>query len=200
MTKHRFELARGRRLFIERSLRASAPSCVVLIVGAGALSFMEQELSALVSGCGCLSAEAARRAAVLAWSLDVAAGTRPERSDVFALGAAAFPGRRWLANGTLLEASGRYWVPPRCRVWLEGERVCLAPREAGDDHPLDELLTSLARSWGPRSIAVLPMAPGLDGERGVGALRAAGGLALQNSDGLDGPASHAGARSRRQPS
>src|SRR5688572_22794070 len=72
MTRHGFELARGRRMFMERSLRGGTPSCVVLIVGAGTASFMERELAAL-SGGGCLSPEAARRAAVIGWALESAA-------------------------------------------------------------------------------------------------------------------------------
>ena len=216
MAKHGFELERGRRMFIDRSLRGNAPSCVVIIVGVGAASFMEHELSALVSGGGCLSPEAARRAAVLGWSLDchdrrlddvtdtdaearVPGAVEPRVDDVFGLEQEALPGRL-LSDGVRLQASARYWVPPRSRVWLEGERVCMAPLGPGDDHPLDELLTSLARTWGPRSIAVLPMAPGADGERGVGALRAAGGLALQCSDEPEEVPPHSGSRLRLHPS
>jgi hypothetical protein len=190
MTKHGVELAQAGRMFIERSVRASAPSCVVLIVGAGAASFVEQELAALVSGGGCLSPEAARRAAVLAWPLEGALGH--DGGDV------CEPTVRPLSDGALLEASSRYWVPPRSRVWLEGARVRLAPLGPGDDHPLDALLMSLAHGWGPRSIAVLPMTPGADGERGVGALRVAGGLALPCSDEPDELVPHSGARLRRQ--
>jgi len=215
MTKHGFDLARGRRMFIERSVRESTPSCVVLIVGSGTASFVEQELSALVSGGGCLSPEAARRAAVLAVSLDeavsldaavslddvreandVAAASPPPGDDTFALPAEAIPVRP-LSDGALLEASVRYSVPSGCRVWLEGGRVRMQPLGPGDDHPLDGLLTSLAHSWGPRSIAVLPMTPGADGERGVGALRVAGGLALPCSDEPEEVPPHSGSRLRR---
>lgn len=205
MTKHGFELARGRRMFIERSVRDSTPSCVVLIVGAGTASFVDQELAALISGGGCLSPEAARRAAVLAVSLDDAVSrddalsldASPRRGDeVFALSGDPMP-VRLLSDGALLEASTRYWVPSGSRVWLEGGRVRVQPLEPGDDHPLDELLSSLAQHWGPRSIAVLPMTPGADGERGVGALRVAGGLALQCSDEPEEVPPHSGSRLRR---
>ena len=222
MTKHGFELARGRRMFIERSVRDSAPSCVVLIVGAGTASFVDQELSALVSGCGCLSPEAARSAAVLAVSLDAGSldardvaradevreandvdeanaveGSIGRRSDeVFALAAESNP-LRLLTDGATLDASARYWVPSGHRVWLEGRRVRVEPLGRGDGHPLDGLLTSLAQSWGPRSIAVLPMTPGADGERGVGALRVAGGLALPCSDEPEEVPPCSGSRLRR---
>jgi hypothetical protein len=191
MTKQGFDLERGCTVAIQRSLRGGTPSCVVLIVGAGTTSFMEQELTALTSGC--LSPEAARRAAVLGWAIDGArpvmhseARARdehdfaPEQTEVVAVAPNYRPAL--LSHGALLEAGARYWVPPQSRIWLEGERVCLAPLAPGHDHPLDALLTSLARSWGPRSIAVLPMVRGADGERGVCALRAAGGLALPCSD------------------
>lgn len=224
MTKHGFELARGRRMFIERSMRDSTPSCVVLIVGAGTASFVDQELAALVSGGGCLSLDAARRAAVLAVSLDAvsldavsldaARGVDPlemddvERArvvdatsglqshDVSAVTAGAMPLRR-LVDGAVLEASARYWVPSGSRVWLEGRCVRVAPLHPGESNPLDALLTSLAQSWGPRSIAVLPMKPGADGERGVGALRVAGGLALPCSDEPEEAPPCSGSRLRR---
>jgi hypothetical protein len=214
MTKHGFELARGRTMFIERLVREGTPSCVVLIVGAGTASFVEQELSALVSGGGCLSPEAALRAAVLAVSIDgavsldgVGAGDVREANDVGqatrrcgddldAVAASSIP-VRVLSDGAVLEASARYWVPSGNRVWLEGRRVRVQPLSPGEDHPLDGLLTSLAQNWGPRSIAVLPMTPGADGERGVGALRAAGGLALQCSDEPEEVPPHSGSRLRQ---
>lgn len=237
MTKHVLELAAGRRSFT-RSLAGNTPSCVVLIAGAGTASFVEQELSALVSGGCCLSPEAARRAAVIGWALAPQrriGATRPGsvrsgsvrscsvrsdaprsdgntsedatgcddflggHSEIVAV-ARNFPPAELLSNGALLEASTRYWVPARTRVWLEGERVRTAPLDSADEFPLDELLTSLAQSWGPRSIAILPMEAGADGMRGVGALRAAGGLALPCSDELEEAPPHSGARLRLQSS
>jgi CheB methylesterase len=89
----------------------------------------------------------------------------------------------WARDGAALE-SGRVTIcPARSQMEVLPDRTLsvtgLAPSH---NRPHDVLLTSLADSVGPGAVAVVLSGSGSDGAAGVGALRAAGGIVIAQSE------------------
>ena len=90
--------------------------------------------------------------------------------------------------GLPLTPGGVYLAPPQSLLEFQpGLRCALTAREAGSSaRPLDRLLRSLARTAGPRALAVVLGGEGPDGLDGARALHALGGtlLVMRSADGL----------------
>lgn len=78
-------------------------------------------------------------------------------------------------DGARLEAGAVYLVPADRRVWFQGPCLRVAAPSPHERLPFDRVLQSLAREWGERSIVMAPEPLGTDGERGLHAVRQAGG-------------------------
>jgi len=89
----------------------------------------------------------------------------------------------WVTADSRLAAGQLLVCPPRAFVQLTPDGRCqLTPCERGAlDRPIDRLLQSVARSFGPRAIAVLLTGMGNDGAAGARELHAAGGQVLVQS-------------------
>jgi signal transduction histidine kinase/ActR/RegA family two-component response regulator len=83
-----------------------------------------------------------------------------------------------LADGDRLEAGVLYLAPAQSQIWFEGQRARVAA--AADGHgDVDRFLETLAESWGQRCVAVIPSSAENEANRGVLAVRAAGGVVLE---------------------
>lgn len=80
-------------------------------------------------------------------------------------------------------APGRVVVcPPGAHLEFSPHGVCrLRPSLAAGDHRFDVLLTSVAQSYGPRSVGVVLSGSGRDGAVGTAAMRRAGALVIAES-------------------
>jgi hypothetical protein len=81
-------------------------------------------------------------------------------------------------DGALLEAGCLYVVGTQRRVWFDRARLRAGKRRELEAFPIDRFLKSMVRAWGGRSIVVAPDLIGGDGERGLTAVRRAGGAVL----------------------
>ncbi|MCC8395736.1 chemotaxis protein CheB [Paraburkholderia sp. MMS20-SJTR3] len=88
-----------------------------------------------------------------------------------------------LHNGKLIGPGTLWTCPPRSFVDLlpDGTVVVADNPEGAMGKPIDRLLVSAARSFGPRAIAVILSGMGNDGSAGANELRAAGGRVLAQS-------------------
>jgi CheY-like chemotaxis protein len=120
------------------------------------------------------------------------------------------------ADGARLEAGCIYVLPADRRVWFEGACLRVGAPSPPERRWLDRVLQSLARAWGHRSIVIAPEPLGPDGERGMHAVRRAGGVlrvagapssvrarasspAPERSQESEGPVSRTAPRSQRPP-
>lgn len=78
-------------------------------------------------------------------------------------------------DGARLRAGFVYLAPAERRVWFQGSSLRVCTPSARERVSLDRVLQSLARVWGPRGIVMAPEPLGADGERGMHAVRRAGG-------------------------
>lgn len=83
-------------------------------------------------------------------------------------------------DGMRLEADAVYVIPPDTEmIAIEGRlRLSERGRAPARTQPIDVFLSSLAREYGPRAIAVVLSGSGSDGAKGAEAVRAAGGLVI----------------------
>lgn len=83
-------------------------------------------------------------------------------------------------DGAPIEAGTVYLVPPRANVLVGRGLLTLSDRAAPHtlNLPVDQLLRSLADSYGERAIAVVLSGTGSDGREGVMAIKSAGGVVL----------------------
>jgi two-component system CheB/CheR fusion protein len=79
-----------------------------------------------------------------------------------------------------LRRGNLYLIPPRANVVVRGNRLKLSSRAGPHmvNLPIDELMRSLAESFGPRAIAVVLSGTGSDGREGVLSVKASGGTAF----------------------
>ncbi|HTV18324.1 MAG TPA: chemotaxis protein CheB, partial [Polyangiaceae bacterium] len=78
-------------------------------------------------------------------------------------------------DGAPLAAGLVYLAPTDRRVWFEGSGLRIGAPSAHERPSLERLLQSLARAWGRRSIVLAPEPLGIENERGLLAVRRAGG-------------------------
>lgn len=107
---------------------------------------------------------------------------------------AGFVLQQW-SDGVCLHAGSLYIAGADRRVWFEGPHLRAAVERRAPGRALDRALQSLARSWGARSIVMAPEGIAPDGERGLNAVRQAGGKVLTPP--LDDPDRPPPSRSRR---
>ncbi|MVN87149.1 PAS domain S-box protein [Deinococcus sp. HMF7620] len=92
----------------------------------------------------------------------------------------------WAQQGTVLQPGHIYVSPPQLILEVKlGGRCALTPPvgELASERPLDQLLASLAVSFGARTLAVMLAGLGADGRLGARALRGAGGLVVAQAPG-----------------
>jgi len=78
-----------------------------------------------------------------------------------------------------LAADTVFLIPPATIMTLEGRHLRLAPKDRRVlSLPIDAFFTSMAAGYGARAVAVVLSGTGSDGTRGVGAVHAAGGVAI----------------------
>ncbi|XZQ30193.1 chemotaxis protein CheB [Rhodobacter capsulatus] len=78
-----------------------------------------------------------------------------------------------------LAADTVFLIPPATIMTLEGRHLRLAPKDRRVlSLPIDAFFTSMAAGFGSRAVAVVLSGTGSDGTRGVGAVHAAGGVAI----------------------
>jgi two-component system CheB/CheR fusion protein len=88
-------------------------------------------------------------------------------------------------NLALIEPEHVYVIPPRFLMSVDGGRIHLSPRRELHEAPLpfDFLLSSMAKEYGPRAIAVVLSGTGSDGSSGVQEIRDFKGLVLVQEPG-----------------
>lgn len=106
------------------------------------------------------------------WSVCLGPAKEAESFDVIRC-AGFIP--RPCVDGARLEAGSVYLAPADHRVWFQGSRLRVGARSAREPLSLDRVLQSLARAWGHRSIVMASEPFDADGERGMHAVRCAGG-------------------------
>jgi two-component system CheB/CheR fusion protein len=86
--------------------------------------------------------------------------------------------------GALLAPNQVYVIPHNRDITVSGGRIQLSPvRRKGQPHmPIDALFHSLASNLGQRAIGVVLSGGGSDGALGLGAIKAAGGLAFAQEE------------------
>ncbi|SDF11257.1 CheR family methyltransferase [Rhodobacter capsulatus] len=78
-----------------------------------------------------------------------------------------------------LAADTVFLIPPATIMTLEGRHLRLAPKDRRVlSLPIDAFFSSMAAGFGSRAVAVVLSGTGSDGTRGVGAVHAAGGVAI----------------------
>jgi PAS domain S-box-containing protein len=112
---------------------------------------------------------------VVGWGVDSApAALQAEFHEV--VRRAGFALRSW-AGRPLLEVGCLYMTPRDRPVWFEGRRLHVGLQRQ-NSFPFDRLLQSLVRVWGGRCLVMATEALNGDGERGLLAVRRAGGVVL----------------------
>jgi CheY-like chemotaxis protein len=106
------------------------------------------------------------------WSVCLGPAREAESFDV--IRCAAFIPRQCV-DGARLEAGSVYLAPADRRVWFQGSCLRVGAPSAREQLSLDRVLQSLARAWGHRSIVIASEPLEADGERGMHAVRCAGG-------------------------
>jgi two-component system, chemotaxis family, CheB/CheR fusion protein len=89
-------------------------------------------------------------------------------------------------DGPRLEPNTIYVIPPNKTLIIEDAHLGLQDRPAGLHLPVDIFFEALAKSHGPRAIGVVLSGSGSDGMKGVGAIKAGGGITFAQ----DGSAQH----------
>lgn len=84
-------------------------------------------------------------------------------------------------DGMTVRPSHVYVLPPRKKLSLDGQQLCLQDQPESISYPINEFLRSLAQNWGERTIAILLSGTGSDGTEGIQAISRAGGVALVQS-------------------
>jgi len=113
-----------------------------------------------------------RAVSVVFWGADLGPAKEAESFDI--IRRAGFNPEP-CTDGVRLEAGTLYLVPADRRVWFQGPRLRVGASSPHERPSLDRVLQSLARAWGRRSIVIAPEPLGADGERGMHAVRLAGG-------------------------
>lgn len=145
--------------------------------GARAVAVLNLQRAADASTLTALLAELDHSAvSVVVWQVDAEPALEAELFDAIRRSAFFF---QPLADAALLEPGALYVTPANCRVWFEGDRLRVGLPSREEPFPFDRVLRSLAQVWGPRSIVMLSTALADDGERGVLAVREAGGAVLE---------------------
>ncbi|OMC39648.1 hypothetical protein A5744_21475 [Mycobacterium sp. IS-1264] len=95
----------------------------------------------------------------------------------------------WASDGQALEPGQVVVCPPEMHMELGRDgSCCLHKVRERVDRPFDVLLTSVARSYGPRGLAVVLSGSGRDGAVGTAAMKRAGGIVIaQSPDTADYP-------------
>lgn len=77
-----------------------------------------------------------------------------------------------------------FLMPPKTEMIISDGKLLLTPRERSDElHlPIDQFFRSLARDFGPRSVAIVLSGTGSDGSRGIRDVHEAGGLIVVQSE------------------
>jgi SAM-dependent methyltransferase len=168
--------------------RSDAAFCAVLVASPGGERLVAELLADL-----CSDVDVKRRLSALVWQVEPG-----EVNDVCFEDTLRSTGLvlRHLEDDAALQQNSVYFVPAHCRVWFEGQELRVASRAPGEAHPIDRLFFSLAEGWGEHCMSVLAAAVEDDGESGLRAVRAAGGLALQRL-GPGEPSPDGSARERR---
>jgi PAS domain-containing protein len=99
------------------------------------------------------------------------------------------------ADGALLEAGCLYVALAHRRVWFDRARLRAGERREFETFPIDRFLKSMVRAWGDRSIVVAHDLIGGDGQRGLTAVRQAGGAVVSARSTAPRPAKRAPAAS-----
>lgn len=87
-----------------------------------------------------------------------------------------------IEDGDRIEPNGIYLAPPGCGVRITGDSFELVARDRKEFlRPVDEFFESLADQYGRRAIAVVLSGSGVDGAKGVQAIRLSGGVTLVES-------------------
>ena len=103
-------------------------------------------------------------------------------------------------DGMHVSANSVYLLPPRKEMIIADGRLHLSDKDPnrGLALPIDRFLSSLAREYGPRAVAIILSGSGSDGSRGVVEVAREGGYVLSESletakfDGMPGSAQAAG--------
>jgi signal transduction histidine kinase/chemotaxis response regulator CheB len=91
----------------------------------------------------------------------------------------------WVQEGMELHAGRVYVSPPHTNLEVLPDRTCTLQAYQHQllvERPLDRLLHSVADSFGTRALAIVLTGLGRDGAEGAGAVRAAGGAVLVQSE------------------
>jgi len=86
-----------------------------------------------------------------------------------------------IEDGTILEPSQVYLLPPGKNLILKNRELKLSDRGTKVDYPIDRFLKSLAEQKRIRKIAILLSGTGSDGKEGLEAISKVGGTALVQS-------------------
>lgn len=86
-----------------------------------------------------------------------------------------------IEDGTILEPSQVYLLPPGKNLILKNRELKLSDRGTKVNYPIDRFLKSLAEQESIRKIAILLSGTGSDGKEGLEAISKAGGTALVQS-------------------
>ena len=83
-------------------------------------------------------------------------------------------------DGITIAPNSIYLIPPKKEMVVSGGKLLLMDKDPakGLSLPIDTFLQSLAKEYGPRSIAVILSGTGSDGSRAIRAVHEAGGLVL----------------------
>ncbi len=86
-------------------------------------------------------------------------------------------------EGMHVSANSVYLLPPRQEMTIVGGRLHLSHQDSkrGLALPIDRFLRSLAREYGPRTVAIILSGSGSDGSRGVVEVAREGGYVLSES-------------------
>lgn len=88
----------------------------------------------------------------------------------------------WASDGQALEPGQVIVCPPEMHMELEPDgSCCLHKVRERVDRPFDALLTSVARSYGARALAVVLSGSGRDGAEGTAAMKRAGAIVIAQS-------------------
>ena len=86
-----------------------------------------------------------------------------------------------IEDGTRIEPSHVYVLPPKKHLVVSDRRLCLLKPPESFDYPIDKFFRSLVEGWDEKKIAILLSGTGTDGTVGIQAIGRAGGIGLVQS-------------------